>query len=144
LFFYKRHGGRTDELQLLKLERKDRVGGLVDPQYAAVLPGAQVALLDELSVDAQLERKVAVDQGVHERDPELLSCRPHRARKLIARFFRKGEGEGGETPTLPAALSTKALTEDGPSGFTSYVSSSFPSHMIARLNCGKRRGIVRV
>jgi hypothetical protein len=34
--------------------------------------GVQVDLLDELSVDAQVKRKVAVDQVVHERDAELL------------------------------------------------------------------------
>jgi hypothetical protein len=63
---------RTDEVQLLKFEGKDGSGALVDPYYTAGVLGSQVGLMDELSVDKQVEREVAVDQVVCERDLELL------------------------------------------------------------------------
>ena len=67
-----RVGERTDELQLLKLERKDRIEAFVDPHHTAVMLGPEVGLPNGLSVDEQVDRKVAVDQVVLERDPELL------------------------------------------------------------------------
>ena len=44
--------------------------------------------------------------------------------------------------TLPASLATNAVIERGLSCFTLYVSSSFPSHSMAKFNDGKRRGMV--
>jgi hypothetical protein len=45
------------------------------------------------------------------------------------------------TLTFPASLATNAIIEFGPS-FTSYVSSSFPSHIIAKFNNGRLKGMV--
>ena len=46
--------------------------------------------------------------------------------------------------TFPASLAINAVVELGPSCFTSYVSSSFSSHMIAKLNDCSVKGMGRV
>jgi hypothetical protein len=46
------------------------------------------------------------------------------------------------TLTFPASLATNAVIEFGPSCFTSYVSSSFPSHIIEKSNDCRLRGMV--
>jgi hypothetical protein len=102
-----------------------------------VLSGSQIGLVDELSVDAQFERKVKVQQIVQKGDLELLitiGCSP-----FDQQIFGRND-----IPTFPASLATKALITDGASCFASKVSSSFSSHLIAKLNCGKWRGMVQV
>jgi hypothetical protein len=44
--------------------------------------------------------------------------------------------------TFPASLATNAIVEFGSSCFTSYVSSSFPSHTIAKSNDSRLKGMV--
>lgn len=47
------------------------------------------------------------------------------------------------TLTFPASLATNALVEFGPSCFTWYVSSSFPSHMIEKFKDSRLKGVVK-
>jgi hypothetical protein len=51
---------RTNKLQLLKLERKERVCTLVDPQCRSVFSRWKIGPTDDLSVDTQEESKVDV------------------------------------------------------------------------------------
>jgi hypothetical protein len=71
-----------------------------------------------------VNRKVDVQQVIFIRDIELLIT--------TIGLLVLTEGILGIL-TFPALLATNAL-EFGPSCFTSYVSSSFPSHMIAKFN----------
>ena len=49
-----------------------------------------------------------------------------------------------ETLTFPDSLATNALIEFGASCFTSCVSSSYPSHTIAKFNACIFKGMVQV
>jgi len=102
-----------------------------------VLSGSQICLVNELSVDTQFERKIKVQQIVQKGDLELLIA-------VGCSHSISGFRRGNTIPTFPASLATKALITDGPSCFASKVSSSFSSHLIAKLNCGKWRGMVQV
>jgi hypothetical protein len=125
----------------LELERKNRGGVLVDPFYTIVLSSKHIGLVNELAVDMQVERKIGVQKLVPVRNPEFLitiKVSLIHISRLLLDYYR------GRQPTFPASLATKALIKDGPSRFTSKVSSSFSSHLIVQLNFDKRRGMVRV
>jgi hypothetical protein len=51
---------RTNQVQLSKLEGKERVVVLVDPQCRSVLSGRKIGPTHDLSVDTQKESKVDV------------------------------------------------------------------------------------
>ena len=89
----------------------------------------------------QVKQKVEFREVVGDRDSELLisTISPSRA--------HNGDLGDSGTLTFPASLATNAVIESGPSSsascFTSYVSSSFSSHIIAKLNDGSVKGMVQ-
>ena len=89
-------------------------------------------LANALSIDIQVNRNVDVQQVVFIHDPELLI--------MTAGLLVLTEGML-RALTFPASLATNAVAEFGPSCFTSYVSSSFPSHMIAKFNDNRLKGM---
>src|SRR6266850_5644149 len=66
-------GKRTNKLQLLKLERKDGGGVLVDTYYTIVLSGWKVGPTNDLPVDTQVNNKAYVQQFVPVHNTELLT-----------------------------------------------------------------------
>jgi hypothetical protein len=92
-----------------------------------------MTFMNALPIDIQVSRKVQVQQVVFIRNTELLIA--------TVGLLVLAEGMPG-TLTFPALLATNAVVEFGPSCFTSYVWSLFPSHMIAKFNDSGLEGMV--
>jgi hypothetical protein len=89
--------------------------------------------VNALPIDIQVTKKADIRQVIFIRDTELLIA--------TVNLLVLAEGIQG-TLTFPASLATNALIEFGPSCFTSYVSSSFPSHVMAKFNDSRLKGMV--
>jgi hypothetical protein len=128
---------RTDKFQLLKLERKLRGSRVL---YALnrtqLLSNSKIISGNTLPIDIQVKTKVEVQEVVGNQDFELLI-----ARQLVLLMLTNGIFG---ILTFPASLATNAVVEFEPSCFTSYVSSSFSSHMIEKLNDCSVKGMVRM
>jgi hypothetical protein len=90
--------------------------------------------MDVLPIDIQDNSKVSVQHFVGVLDSELLFS------TVGLRVLTK---EILETLTFPVSLAINALIEFGPSCFTPYASSSFPSHLRAKSIDCRLKGMVQ-
>jgi hypothetical protein len=92
-----------------------------------------------LPIDIKVKHKVEVREVATDRETELLIS--------TVSYLVLAKGiilPSWKSLTFPASLATNAVIVFGPSCFTSYVSSSFPSHMIAKFKDCRIKGMVQV
>jgi hypothetical protein len=94
--------------------------------------------VNALPVDIKVNHKVEVRKVATDREIELLIS------TVSYLVLTKGVLPSWKPLTFPASLATNAVIVFGPSCLTSYVSSSIPSHMIAKFKDCRIKGMVQV
>ena len=99
----------------------------------------QTPRLNQSPIDVQENGRLKVEQIVRVRDFELLK------RETVGSTVVRSLRRGGETAlTFPASLAMNAVSDDVPSRFTAYVSSSLPPHTTAAFIAGKLSDMLQI